>query len=219
MKCKERFRNSSPHSKIAQVEVEILMSTNNVPTKFICVIALAFLTTSCSDSARPVGIAEKPIEVNGVQVIDSERPPRKPLPEMTWTNFDGVVEKLKDHEGKVVILDFWATYCKPCLEAIPHLKKLQEIHGKDNLVIVGLHVGGSEDRDKVPEFVKKLDINYTLATPEDFLSQYIFGADSAIPQTAVIDRKGKLVRKFVGFDDNIQSELDNVVASAIASKS
>ena len=195
------------------------MSSKNVVATSFCIILLCIVATSCSDSARPVGIAEKPIAVNGVQVIDSERPPRKPLPEMTWTNFDGVVEKVKDHEGKVVILDFWATYCKPCLEAIPHLKKLQETYGRDNIVIIGLHVGGPEDRDKVPEFVKKLDINYTLATPEDFLSQYIFGADTAIPQTAVIDRQGKLVRKFVGFDDNIQSELDKVVASAITSKS
>ncbi len=195
------------------------MSLKNPLASLIFLTAAGALFIACSDSARPVGIADRPIAVNGVQVIDSERPPRKPLPEMTWTNFDGVVEKVKDHEGKVVILDFWATYCKPCLEAIPHLKKLQEIHGKENLVIVGLHVGGPEDRDKVPEFVTKLEIDYTLATPEDLLSQYIFGADSAIPQTAVIDRKGKLLKKFVGFDDSIQSELDKVVASAIASKS
>jgi hypothetical protein len=78
------------------------MSSKNVVAASICIILLCIVATSCSDSARPVGIAEKPIAVNGVQVIDSERPPRKPLPEMTWTNFDGVVEKVKDHEGKVV---------------------------------------------------------------------------------------------------------------------
>jgi len=195
-----------------------LMSLKKHLASFVFLAVASFLFIACSDSARPVGIADRPIAVNGVQVIDSERPPRKPLPEMTWTNFDGIVEKVKDHEGKVVILDFWATYCKPCLEAIPHLKKLQDLYGKDNIAIIGLHVGGPEDRDKVPEFVTKLEIDYTLATPEDLLSQYIFGADSAIPQTAVIDRKGKLVRKFVGFDDSIQSELDKVVASAIASK-
>lgn len=195
------------------------MTLKNAGATFVFLTATSLLMIACSDSARPVGKSERPIEVNGVQVIDSERPPRKPLPEMTWTNFDGIVEKLKDHEGKVVILDFWATYCKPCLEAIPHLKKLQETYGRDQIVIIGLHVGGPEDRDKVPEFVSKLEIDYTLATPEDFLSQYIFGADSAIPQTAVIGRDGKLVRKFVGFDDSIKSELDKVVASAIVARS
>jgi thiol-disulfide isomerase/thioredoxin len=194
------------------------MSLRKPLTTLLFLTVTGVLFISCSDSARPVGIADRPIAVNGVQVLDSERPPRKPLPEMTWTNFDGVVEKLKEYEGKVVILDFWATYCKPCLEAIPHLKKLQEIYGRDNIAIIGLHVGGPEDRDKVPDFVTKLDIDYTLALPEDFLSQYIFGADSAIPQTAVIGRDGKLVRKFVGFDDVIQIELDKVVAAAIASK-
>ena len=194
------------------------MAPRNICSTILLTTVMSVLLSGCSDSARPVGITDRPIEVNGVQVIDSERPPRKPLPEMTWTNFDGVVEKLKDHTGKVVILDFWATYCKPCLEAIPHLKKLQETYGRDDVAIIGLHVGGAEDRDQVPEFVEKLDIDYTLATPEDFLSQYIFGADSAIPQTAIIGRDGKLVRKFVGFDDNIKAELDKVVASAVAAR-
>jgi thiol-disulfide isomerase/thioredoxin len=116
-----------------------------------------------------------------------------------------------------VILDFWATYCPPCIEEIPHLKQLQEKYGKENLVIIGMHVGGDEDKPKVPEFVEKLAIDYTLAEPEKALTNYIFGTDSAIPQTAVFDRNGKLVRKIVGFSDNIKVQLDEAVAKAVAS--
>ena len=57
--------------------------------------------------------------------------PLKPLPEMSWTGFEGTVQKLKDHHGKVVILDFWATYCPPCIEEIPHLMELQAKYGAD----------------------------------------------------------------------------------------
>ena len=136
---------------------------------------------------------------------------------MNWTRFDGPVQKLRDFQGKVVILDFWATYCPPCIEEIPHLKELKKTYG-DDLVLIGLHVGGEEDRPKVPEFVERLEIDYPLATPEDSLTQFIFGQESAIPQTAIFDRSGKLVKKIVGFNQEIKVELDKAVAETIKTK-
>ena len=135
---------------------------------------------------------------------------------MHWTTFDGQVQKLKDHQGKAVILDFWATYCPPCIEEIPHLMELQDKHGSENLVVVGLHVGGDEDRPKVPAFVERLKITYPLAYPEDALSSFIFGSDTAIPQTAIFDRKGRLVKKIAGFDPSIKVQLDEAVSAAVA---
>jgi hypothetical protein len=61
-----------------------------------------------------------------------------------------------------------------------------------------------------------LKITYPLATPEDALSAYIFGTDTAIPQTAIFDRSGKMVKKIVGFNDQIKRELDDAVAAAVA---
>jgi thiol-disulfide isomerase/thioredoxin len=140
----------------------------------------------------------------------------KPVAEMSWTGFEGNVQKLKDLQGKAVILDFWATYCPPCIEEIPHLMELQAKYGADNLHIVGLHVGGEEDRPKVPEFVERLKINYALAYPEDALTAFIFGQQTAIPQTAIFDRKGRMVKKIAGFNAEIKAELDAAVAAAVA---
>jgi len=95
------------------------------------------------------------------------------------------------------------------------LSKLQIRFGADNLQVVGLHVGDDEDRLKVPEFAGRLKINYTLATPEDALSRFIFAEGNAIPQTAVFDRGGKLVRKFVGFDPKIKNDLDKTIERAV----
>lgn len=136
---------------------------------------------------------------------------------MNWTTFEGPVQKLKDFQGKVVILDFWATYCPPCIEEIPHLKELKKKYG-DDLVLIGLHVGGEEDRPKVPEFVQRLGIDYPLATPEDSLTSFIFGQESAIPQTAIFDRTGRLVKKIVGFSPEIKVQLDEAVAATINAK-
>jgi thiol-disulfide isomerase/thioredoxin len=172
----------------------------------------------CRPAAAPVSISDKPVSINDIPL---DAPPTKPIEEMTWTVFDGKTNvdaelvKLKDLQGKAVILDFWATYCPPCIEGIPHLIELQKRYGKENLEIVGLHVGGEEDRPKVPEFAEKLKIDYPLATPEGELTRFIFGRESAIPQTAVFDRNGKLVKKITGFNEKIKFELDAAVEQAV----
>jgi thiol-disulfide isomerase/thioredoxin len=180
---------------------------------FTVLLALA-VVSACRPAAAPVTVGSKPISVNDVPADDAPRRPLKPLAEMNWTTFEGTVQKLRDYEGKVVILDFWATNCPPCIEEIPHLLSLQREYAAD-LQIVGLHVGDDEDRLKVPEFVERLKITYPLATPEDELSRFVFGKETAIPQTAIFGRDGKFIRKIVGFNPEIQKELDAAVASAI----
>ncbi|HKX83783.1 MAG TPA: TlpA disulfide reductase family protein [Pyrinomonadaceae bacterium] len=183
------------------------------------ILCVAFLLVSaCRPAAAPVSVGSKPISVNGVPAKDAPSQPLKPVAEMSWTSFTGTVNKLKDFKGKVVILDFWATYCPPCIEEIPHLKSLQAKYGADQLRVIGLHVGGEEDRPKVPEFVERLKIDYELAYPEDNLTAFVFGQDTAIPQTAIFDRNGVMVKKIAGFNDQIKQELDDAVAKAIEVK-
>lgn len=183
------------------------------------------LLTACRPAAAPVSISNKPVSVNDVRQTSQPMPPTKPIEEMTWavmdtkTALEGSVYNLKNYQGKVVILDFWATYCKPCIEEIPHLKALQQKYGRENLEIVGMHVGGEEDRPLVPAFVERLSIDYTLAIPEDELTRFIFGRETAIPQTAIFDRKGRLVKKIIGFDAQVKKELDAAVEQAINSNS
>ncbi|HMO80549.1 MAG TPA: TlpA disulfide reductase family protein [Pyrinomonadaceae bacterium] len=178
-------------------------------------LVLVSVGLGCRPAASPVVVGERPVSVNGMPMEDAPRQPFKPIPEMSWTRDDGTVQKLKDFHGRVVILDFWATYCAPCIEAIPHLMELERLHGKDDLAVVGLHVGGPEDRPKVPEFVERLNITYDLGTPEDELSRFVFGRETAIPQTAIFGRDGKFIRKIVGFNDKIKEELDRAVADAV----
>ena len=142
-------------------------------------------------------------------------PPSKPLEKLGWILFKGGDKKLmEDYKGKALILDFWATYCAPCIEGIPHLKKLNEKYG-DDLTVIGLHVGGEDDRPRVPPFEEKLQIDYPIATPEDELTYTLLGNDSRIPQTLVFDREGKLVEKFVSFDENISKQIDKAVEKAV----
>ena len=127
----------------------------------LCLIALPFLLSwDCRSAAPPVSVSNLPVTVN-------DRRQTKPLSEMSWTDADQRVQKLSDLRGKAVILDFWATFCPPCRQEIPHLNSLIAKYGSDNLLVVGLNVGGEEDRVEIPKFVKSTKLDYPIAFPED----------------------------------------------------
>jgi thiol-disulfide isomerase/thioredoxin len=178
-------------------------------------LPFAFFVSACRPSAAPVAVSDRPVSVNGVRQTNLPMPPMEVVEKLGWETFDNKPVKLGEMKGKVAVLDFWATYCKPCLEEIPHLVSIQEKYKAQGLEVVGLHVGGEEDRPKVPEFVERLKMNYTLAVPEDDLTEALFGGNSAIPQTFVFGRDGKLIRKIVGFDQQKKAELDAAIEQAV----
>lgn len=172
------------------------------------VLSILLFSWGCSRAAAPISVSNQPVSVNGRRTF-------KPLSEMAWTTNDGRVQKLADFKGKAVILDFWATYCGPCREEIPHLNSLVAKYGQDNLLIVGLNVGGEEDKIKIPQFVSVTPIDYEISFPENELNDFVFDQTSSIPQTLVFDRKGNLLTKVVGFSAKIQKELDAAVEMAV----
>lgn len=181
------------------------------------VLPFAFCLISACNPAAPVSISNQPVSINNVPRTNLPLPPLKNAGDLGWRSFAGENIKLADLKGKIVVLDFWATYCPPCLEEIPHLNDLQTKYG-ENIRVVGLHIGGAEDEARVPEFVQRLKIIYSLAYPEDALANALMGADNSIPQTFVFDKNGRLVKKLVGFDNFIKADLDAAIEQFINGK-
>jgi thiol-disulfide isomerase/thioredoxin len=135
-----------------------------------------------------------------------------------WTLLDGRRVRAADYKGKVLVLDFWATYCPPCREEVPHLLALQKRYGAQGLHVVGLNVGGDDDKPKVADFVRDLKISYPLGYPDDALASIVFAESDAIPQTYVFDRNGRLVKRFIGYDPAMATALETAVQTALATK-
>lgn len=184
----------------------------------VIVLTTLFVLAGCRPSAAPIAVSDSPSSINDRPTTNLPVVPTKPLQDMSWTDRDEKVHKLSDLRGKAVILDFWATYCEPCKRAIPHLNSLLEKYGKDDLYIVGLNVGGEEDNLKIPKFLETTKIDYPIAFPEEALTRLVFAERSDIPQTLVIDRKGNVVAKLVGFSPPIQKQLDDAVEKAVRSE-
>jgi thiol-disulfide isomerase/thioredoxin len=132
-----------------------------------------------------------------------------------WTLLDGRRMQLSDYPGQVVVLDFWATYCPPCLEEVPHLVAMQKRYSKQGFHVIGLNVGGAEDQPKIPDFVERFKVQYALGYPDPGTTEIYLGNDTTIPQTLVFDRKGKLVKHLVGFDKQVSAELEEAVQTAL----
>jgi thiol-disulfide isomerase/thioredoxin len=200
------------------------LAFNDLPFTFMRLLYLLLFTfcfsicLACRPAAAPVSISNKPASINQIPQMNLPTAPAKPLGEMNWKDFAGKTEKIGELKGKVVVLDFWATNCPPCLKEIPHLVALQNKFGADNIKIIGLHVGDDDDRKRVPEFADKLKINYTLAYPEDALTAFVFRERNDIPQTIVLDRNGNVAERFVGFGEDIQVDLDKIIEQTISQK-
>jgi len=119
------------------------------------------------------------------------------------TDLEGNTVKLSDYKGKVVILDFWATWCPPCVKEIPHFNKLTKKFGKKGLVALGVSV----DRDglkAVEKFKSKNAIDYRVAISNDttyktYQSYLPEEERGGIPFTFVIDKEGYIREHFVGY--------------------
>ena len=132
-----------------------------------------------------------------------------------WEQRDGKRSVFSEYKGKVLVLDFYATWCRPCRDSVPHLIKLQKRFEDQGLRVVGLNVGGPDDEREVPAFAKEFGIQYTLAVPDQDLVSLLLAGNDSIPQTFVFDRQGQLVHHLLGFGPSSGEEIDRAVETAL----
>ncbi len=136
----------------------------------------------------------------------ADPPPLKAAPPWELKSVDGKFVKLSDFKGNVVILDFWATWCGPCRREIPGFVALQKRYGDKGLAIVGVSLDEEGPRVVKP-FISKFEIKYPIVMAnENIVREY--GGIEAIPTTFVIDRKGMIVGKHLGYEEKQQFEAE-----------
>ena len=134
----------------------------------------------------------------------------RPAPDFSLTDISGGALRLSDYRGKVVILDFWATWCEPCKLEIPHLVELQNKYAAQGLQVVGVSMDDSEP--PVRQFQQQFKMNYPVAVGTDKLADQ-YGGVLGLPITFVIDRQGRIVSRHIGatnpsvFEEEIQNLL------------
>jgi thiol-disulfide isomerase/thioredoxin len=144
------------------------------------------------------------------------------LKQTEMKTLDGKRLRLADYSGKVLVLDLWATWCGPCRLEIPELVALHKDYKPRGVEVVGLTIEGltAEDRARkepaVRAFASEFKINYTVGWAEESLARAFLMPSGSIPQTYVIGRDGRVVRRFTGYSPRLAPQIRQSVDQALA---
>ena len=167
---------------------------------------LLFLCLAAAGLAGCNQHSASPPQPKEAEIAAGEIGPR--LPDFSVTDLQGREISSADLLGKVVLIDFWATWCQPCKKEMPGYQKLLDRYGSRGFAVVGLKSNIMMDTEDPIRFAKEIGVHYPLAVASDAVTQK-FGGIEGLPTTLVYDRQGILRKKVIGFDymENFESAL------------
>jgi peroxiredoxin len=163
------------------------------------VLACELLWTGCSDFAsKPSAKAETKATPNQAPAaqFDLKAAVGQPLPEFKLKDADGQTVHAADYKGKVVLLDFWATWCGPCKIEIPWFMDFERQFKDQGFAVVGVSMD-EDGWNAIKPYVQNMKMNYRVLLGNDDVSTAYGGLDS-LPTTLLIDRQGKIASVHVG---------------------
>jgi peroxiredoxin len=165
--------------------------------------ALALLLASCGTSNGPGASSNGagPVKAGTLAADFASR------------DIEGRTVKLSDHLGKeVILLDFWATYCEPCLAEMPHLRALYEKHKPKGFIVLAISMDGPETVADVPSFVKRNGMVFPVILDEDSRIVSLYNPKKSAPLSILIDRNGKIVRVHEGYNPGDEEQIEEAVS-------
>jgi peroxiredoxin len=157
-------------------------------------LTLALVLSACSSGANVTRSSVKP------------EGQRRKAPDFTLRDADGKLVRLSDYRGKVVLLNFWATWCAPCRLEIPWFIEFQRLHKDRGLAVLGISMD-EDGWEVVKPFVERLGVNYRILMGDDSVAQ-LYGGVDALPTTFLIDRQGRIASVHIGLVSKSRYEKD-----------
>jgi thiol-disulfide isomerase/thioredoxin len=138
------------------------------------------------------------------------------LPPLALPDLEGKAHDAKEWQGKVVVLDFWATWCTGCRETIPVLTRLHEKYGSKGLVVAGVSTDKGP-KEKVSKFVHKMKMPYQVLWDAEDSQSKVFGFE-ALPSVYVFGRNGKLLKAMPQYTAAQEKEMEALVEGQFQGK-
>ena len=164
------------------------------------------------------------IRIDELKVLASPELPAEPSPqsvvgteaELVLKDLFGAEQRLSGYRGRIVVLNFWATYCIPCRKEMPDLAAIQNQYAALGVQVIGAAADDTNALPKVRQFIKETKLNFPVWIGATAGDMQRFGLGSALPGTLVIDRDGKIVASIRGVikPAELKKHLDHMLAEA-----
>lgn len=180
------------------------------------VLATALFVAGCGNAAAPRPMSESEPSTSAKRP-DSNQEAIAKVHDVPIAKLDGSTFKLEDYRGKVLVVDFWGTFCPPCVKQVPELVKLNEKYRDRGLALVGLTADPKSDQNLVEDFIKRFNVNYQIGYDNSWISDaFMKGTEDdtgspPIPQLFVISRTGKVVEHLIGEQPGRMEYLEKII--------
>lgn len=152
-----------------------------------------------------------PTEGNSVNTADNSNNQTASIEDIEMTIIDNEPMSLNSLKGKLVILDFWASWCGPCRNSIPFYNEMHEKYADDGLIIIGINV--NENEATIRKAIEDLNIKYYMAMPENKLNAHF--QVQGIPSMYMFDRDGNQIDNFVGYGPETDNQIESLIMDNI----
>lgn len=148
----------------------------------------------------------------GSEKVLANRPP-----DFELETLKGEYVALDEHLGKdVILLDFWATWCDPCLTAMPHLEELYERYKEQGFVVLGINIDGPDSVAEVRSKVAQLGVTFPILLDSETRVVGLYNPKTSAPYSVLIGRDGQVLAKKEGYSANDAGSLDSDIETALA---
>jgi thiol-disulfide isomerase/thioredoxin len=131
-------------------------------------------------------------------------------PKLSLKDLSGHTQKLSAQRGRIVVLNFWATWCGPCKDELPRLSKLSQSYAGKNVRFVAVSIDAAKDRAKIEPLLRRLNLDLEVWVGADLDTLEKFRLGNVVPGTIVIDETGEVVTRVTGEarDEDVRTSLD-----------
>ncbi len=183
----------------------------------IATLCFVLVFAACQSEKEP---ERKTVVTENEEIVVTKKEPAAPkgkqrkAPDFTLTQVvDDKSITLSDYSGKVVLLDFWATWCPPCKVSIPKINNLYTKYKDKGFQVISVSVdriANFKDQDKLKKFIKQFSMNY----PVVYVTREVrakYGGIPSIPTVFILDKEGNVVSIYKGFSESIEKEIEETI--------
>jgi peroxiredoxin len=138
--------------------------------------------------------------------------------DFTLRDIEGNSVTLAALKGKVVVLSFWATWCGPCKEEMPHLQEMYTKMEKEGLALLSISTDDARSASKVKPYIMKMGYSFPVLLDRDATVIGAYNPSKTLPYTVVIDSKGEVAKRISGYNPGDEVELQKFVAGLLGAK-